>query len=1019
MNLPRRPAAIRIPLALLLASFLSVPRVQAQQPLEGRLQAFLDSVQAAGSFPGMTVGLALSDGRTLTLATGVSDRTSERPMMPRDRMMTGSVGKMFFAALALQLVAEGRLELDAPVSRYLGGLDWYPRLPNAGTMTIRMLLSHTSGLVRYEFDNRFLGDLTAEPYRVWRPEELVAYLLDTEAPFTAGDGWTYADTNYIVLGMVMERLTGRTVYEEVRSRFLEPLALTDTIPSDRPVLPGLVQGYAGPGNPFGGRDAMLEDGRFVLNPQFEWTGGGYITSSLDLARWARFVYSGEAFGPGLLEQAVAGVPAPGLGRGTRYGLGVIVSATPLGTTWGHSGYFPGYLTEVRYYPEFGLAVAVQVNTSVGRAVGRSLGSILDSVADRTLMPAPDTYQARSPDGRLTVTIGVGEKTSWSVSLDDRPVILPSVLALRLTDGRDLGRDARVVEVRRRAVDETIEPVVPEKYARVVDRANELTIDFRGDWSLDVRAYDDGAAYRFRTRLGGEVTVQEEVFSVGFPDDHRLFFPTEERFLTHSERRYERPLLSEVPAGKMASLPVLVEAGNRLWVALTESDLQDYPGLYLEGTGGQALQGLHPAYPLQEEQTNDRTVRVVEREPWIARTAGTRTFPWRIAVVARSDADLLTSTMVYRLAPALRIDDPAWIRPGKVAWDWWNANNLYGVGFRAGLNTETYRYYIDFAADHGLEYVILDEGWYRLGDLFDRNPDIDLDALLAHGRQRGVGIILWVVWKTLDDQFEPALDSFRDLGVAGIQVDFMQRDDQPMVRYYWKVAAAAAERRLLVDFHGAYKPAGLRRAYPNVLTREGVRGLEQSKWSENPDPPHNVTLPFTRMLAGPMDYTPGAMRNAQPAAFHPFFATPMSLGTRCHQLAMYVVFESPLQMLCDSPSNYLREPECLAFLSDVPTVWEDTRVLAARVGEYVAVARRRGEDWYVGVMTDWTARELELDLSFLGQGSWRLEAFSDGPNADRQASDHVRSVHEARAGEHLTVRLAPGGGWAARLSPYRP
>jgi D-alanyl-D-alanine carboxypeptidase len=373
---PLRTTLLLLPF-LLAASALTVP-VRAQSGLAERIQAYLDSVQAAGAYPGLTVGVALADGTTLALASGRSDRETGTPMRPRDRMMTGSVGKMFFAALALQLIDEGVFGLDDPVARHLGDLSWYPHLPNADQITVRMLLSHTSGLVRYEFDDRFLRDLTADPYRVWRPEALVAYLLDTDAPFPAGRGWTYSDTNYIVLGILMERLTGRTVYEQVYARFLGPLGLADTIPSDRPVLPGLVQGYAGANNPFGGRDAMISDGRFALNPQFEWTGGGFITSSYDLARWARELFTGRVYGPQTLARAVEGVSAPGLGRGSRYGLGVILWTTRLGPAWGHSGYFPGYLTEVRWYPDLGVAVAVQVNTSAAR----SPGTIADGVAAR-------------------------------------------------------------------------------------------------------------------------------------------------------------------------------------------------------------------------------------------------------------------------------------------------------------------------------------------------------------------------------------------------------------------------------------------------------------------------------------------------------------------------------------------------------------------------------------------------------------------------------------------------------------
>jgi len=399
---------------------------------------------------------------------------------------------------------------------------------------------------------------------------------------------------------------------------------------------------------------------------------------------------------------------------------------------------------------------------------------------------------------------------------------------------------------------------------------------------------------------------------------------------------------------------------------------------------------------------------------MARTRGTREFPWRVLVIAPRDAVLLESDIVYRLASETSMADTSWIRPGKVAWDWWNANNVYGVPFRAGVNTDTYKHYIDFAAAHGIEYVILDEGWYPLGDLLSVVPQMDLDAIAAHAREKKVGLILWVVWKTFDDQMAAALDKFEAWGVAGIKVDFMQREDQWMVNFYERVAREAAKRRLLVDFHGAYKPTGLSRTYPNVLTSEGVLGLEQSKWSDLASPENAVTFPFIRMLAGPVDYTPGAMTNATKADFKPIFNRPMSQGTRCHQLAMYVVYESPLQMLADSPSNYVREPESLAFLSAVPTVWDETRVVSAAVGEHILVARRSGREWYVGALTSWTPRDLEVDLSFLGAGTFDADLYRDGPNADRAGVDYVRETRAVTAADRLKVHLAPGGGFAARL-----
>jgi alpha-glucosidase len=626
----------------------------------------------------------------------------------------------------------------------------------------------------------------------------------------------------------------------------------------------------------------------------------------------------------------------------------------------------------------------------------------------------DRHELASPNGELVVTISTGEALTYSIALRGRLLVTASPISLLLSDGTRIGPGAVVSDVRRRQVDELIEPAVPEKFARIRDHFYELSLDFDDGWGLDVRAYDDGIAYRFRTSGSGPLTIAAERFTVGFDQDPMVWLHAEESFLTHSERLYRQIRLRDVPPDTFASLPALAAFDDGLKLAITEADLQDYPGLYVTGTTGNSLRGIFPAYPLEEEQVRDRTVQVTRRADYIARTDGPRTFPWRVFVVAEDDGELIENTLVYRLAPLLRIGDPSWIRPGKVAWDWWNALNLYGVDFEAGLNTETYLYFIDFAADAGIEYVILDEGWSDPADLWKLNADIDLDALLTHARERGVGIIPWVVWKTLDDRFEEAMDRFASWKVAGLKIDFMQRDDQPMVNYYWKVAEAAAQRRLLVDFHGAYKPTGLRRAYPNVLTREGVRGLEWSKWSEYPTPQHNVTLPFLRMLAGPMDYTPGAMLNAQESQFHPVFDRPMSMGTRAHQLAMYVVFESPLQMLADSPSNYLREKECLEFIVAVPTTWDETRALAASVGEYVAVARRHGGSWYVGAMTDGSPRELELDLGFLGEGEWQMVAFADGANAERMASDYRRIEDAVSAGDRLTIKLAPAGGWAARF-----
>jgi D-alanyl-D-alanine carboxypeptidase len=349
--------------------------------LKTALQAKLDEWRKAGSFPGATFGVVLPNGESFGLAVGFSDRDARTPMKPNDRMLAGSVGKTFAAATALQLIKEGKIGLDDKIEKYLGGESWFAHLPNAKDITVRQLMNHTSGLVRYEFKEQFTKDLTANPEKVWKPAELVAYLLDEKAPFEAGKGWDYSDTNYIVLGMIIEKVTGRKFYDEANRRLLKPLKLTDTIPQDGPRLKGVVQGYAGPNNPFGGTDAMIVNGKFVINPQFEWTGGGYVSTAQDLARWAKMIYEGKAYSAELLPQVVDGVAAPMLGRETKYGLGTIIRKTSVGTSYGHSGFFPGYMTDMAYFPEQKIAVAVQVNTSVGRSLGKPLSRVLVEVME--------------------------------------------------------------------------------------------------------------------------------------------------------------------------------------------------------------------------------------------------------------------------------------------------------------------------------------------------------------------------------------------------------------------------------------------------------------------------------------------------------------------------------------------------------------------------------------------------------------------------------------------------------------
>jgi len=372
-------------------------------------------------------------------------------------------------------------------------------------------------------------------------------------------------------------------------------------------------------------------------------------------------------------------------------------------------------------------------------------------------------------------------------------------------------------------------------------------------------------------------------------------------------------------------------------------------------------------------------------------------------------------MVFRLGSPNRLADTKWIKPGQVAWDWWNANNIYGVDFRSGINNDTYKYYIDFASKNGIEYIILDEGWYKSGTVLESVSEINVPELCKYGESKNVGVILWVVWKTFWDKIDEAVALYEKWGVKGVKVDFMQRDDQKVVNFYYEAARKTAEHHLLIDFHGAYKPDGLQRTYPNALTREGVRGMENDKWERNITPEHDVTLPFTRMVAGPMDFTPGAMVNMDKANFNPQYTRPASQGTRVHQMSMYVIYESPLQMLSDSPSNYMKEQECTDFLVKIPVVWDDLKVLDAKTGDYLLLARRSGNDWFVGGMTDWTGRKLELDLSFLPAGDYSMEIFRDGINADKYAQDYKHLKINVKSGDKMNVEMAPGGGWVAKIS----
>lgn len=643
-----------------------------------------------------------------------------------------------------------------------------------------------------------------------------------------------------------------------------------------------------------------------------------------------------------------------------------------------------------------------------------------------------TYHLTSPDGHISTSVTVGESIRYSVSRDGQVLIAPSAVSMRLSDSVVFGQNDKVRKVAKTSSDETF-PAVAYKKAEVRDNYNQITLLFK-EFALVFRAYDDGVAYRFEGRLGKakEYEVISEQAEFDFGKDRMAFVPYviglggkqfDGQFYNSFENTYRLQRLYEWRKDKLAFLPLAVEAEDGVKVLVTEAGLTNYPGMYLLGEEGSAkLNGVFAPYPKTVEQGGKHLLHgiVTEREDFIAKVSGDELFPWRTVIVSTSDAQLAVNDMVWKLSPAPDAGtDWSWVKPGKVAWDWWNNWNVYGVDFKSGINNETYRYYIDFAASHGIEYVILDHGWaVRLkADLLQVIPEIDMKGLVDYANEHGVGIILWAGYWAFDRDMENVCRHYAEMGVKGFKVDYIDRDDQIAVNFHARAAEMAARYGLLIDFHGTYKPTGLNRRWPNVVNYEGVHGLEQMKWS---DPSvdqvtYDVTAPFIRMAAGPMDYTQGAMRNATKSNFRPVNDEAMSQGTRCRQLAEYVVFDSPLNMLCDSPSNYMMEPECTSFIASVPTVWDESLPVNGEIGKFITLARRSGDMWYVGSLTNWDARELTLDLGFLGDGDWTLDIFRDGINADKAARDYAHVTAPVPADRRLTIHLAPGGGWVAKAT----
>ena len=632
------------------------------------------------------------------------------------------------------------------------------------------------------------------------------------------------------------------------------------------------------------------------------------------------------------------------------------------------------------------------------------------------------YKIASPDGRIEVAVSDAPTLCWSVCCGGEAILEPSEIALSLTDGTVWGKGTKFRKAKRTSVNQTL-AAQNFKRSEVRDNYNELKLAAK-DFDIIFRVYNDGAAYRFVTKKATEIA--EETAQFNFAGDPQAWIPYvrdgytfEEQFANSFENFYVHCPLSQWDARRMAFLPVTVESAAGARVCITEADLLNYPGMYLSNqSGSSSLKAMFPAYPKTIVQGGHNMLQgiVTAREPFIYKGAQGEPLPWRVVIIADEDRQLADNDMVWRLARPAE-GDFSWVKPGKVAWDWWNDWNIKGVDFVAGINNDTYKYYIDFAARNGIEYVILDEGWAvnLQADLMQVVPAIDLPMLSRYALDRGVKLVLWAGYWAFNRDIEGVCRHYAQMGIAGWKVDFMNRDDQPMVAFFEEAARTAAKYHQFVDFHGAFKPAGLTRTWPNVLNFEGVNGLEQLKWmgTDYDQVTYDVTIPYTRLVAGPCDYTQGAMRNAIRQNYYPCDTEPMSQGTRCRQLAEYVIFDAPFTMLCDAPTAYEQEPECTGFIASVPTVWDETIALDGKIGKYIVMARRSGGKWYLAAMNDWEARDVTFDLPVAVADGTEATLWRDGVNAHRNGQDYRRETVQIKDNK-VTVHLAPGGGCVIEL-----
>ena len=612
----------------------------------------------------------------------------------------------------------------------------------------------------------------------------------------------------------------------------------------------------------------------------------------------------------------------------------------------------------------------------------------------------------SPSGNIKLEVAIGNRLTYSVFYGEEQILKDCPISLQV-GAETFGTKPRLSSAKRSKVDEVIRPVVPLKYAEVPNHANQLTLAFKGGISVDMRAYDNGVAYRFAINKGkGQTDIVNEGVELNLPEAFTAHISKTRGFMTSYENPYTHISTSEYRIGdEMTYLPILLESPKGTKVLFSESDVRDYPNMFLYSTGSNGFKSVFPKSPQAWEPRGDRGWNITKEYDCIARTDAQRTLPWRFAVIG-TDATIAENQMEVVLAGKCELDDTSWIKPGKVNWDWWNHWTIWDVDFVAGINNDTYKYIIDCASKFGVEYILLDEGWNkRVQDPFTTRDEIDVRELVEYGAARNVGIVLWLTWLTVE-QHPDVISYYAKMGVKGLKVDFMDHSDQWMVNYYERITRECAKHKLLIDFHGSFKPAGLEQRLPNLISYEGVRGMEQGGGCH---PDNTIWLPYIRNAVGAMDFTPGSMQSAQPEDNRGTGSMPMGSGTRAYQMALYVCFESGLQMLADSPTRYLREEECTRFMASVPTTWDDTRVLSAKAGEHYVVAKRKGDKWYIGAMTGSKAQDIEISLDFIGKNG-HLTYFQDGRNAHRIAVDYKRGEQDVTPQTKLRLHLVRNGGW---------